>query len=43
MTDAFDLDWAGLRRIPQQARSRERLMQVLAAADRILVAEGRRC
>ncbi len=40
MTDAFDLDWAGLRRIPQQARSRERLMQVLAAADRILVAEG---
>ncbi|MFZ2242263.1 MAG: TetR/AcrR family transcriptional regulator [Gordonia amarae] len=40
MTDAFDLDWEGLRRVPQQARSRERLLQVLAAAERILVNEG---
>ena len=40
MSDSFDLDWAGLRRIPQQARSRERLLQGLAAADRILVSEG---
>src|SRR3954462_14931918 len=36
----LDIPDAVLRRVPRQARSRERLAHVLATADRLLAAEG---
>lgn len=38
--DPIEADVSGLRRLPRQARARQKLAAVLATADRLLVAEG---
>jgi AcrR family transcriptional regulator len=40
MVDGSDIPQAVLRRVPRQARSRERLARVLDTADRLLATEG---